>query len=233
MKGIEIAKELNISTSALRHYGSWGLVPPVERAANGYRMYTEEHKAYFQCIRALLPGFGMDLIKEVMPLIKKGAVVEALWKLNQAQVNLHTEKETVRKTVELLQLKEFTDMPSYHKQQYVTIGEAAREANVSASSIRHWEKEGLIDPPRHKESGFRMFGPADIRRLFVIRTVQRAAFSLDIVREVLSDLEKNNVTQAREMAIKSMEYLDYALIEQLRGAAALQHLLDTIANKGK
>lgn len=97
MRGIDIAKKLNISTSALRHYESWGLVPKVEREKNGYRIYTVEHEAYFQCIRALLPGFGMELIKELMPLIIRGNKTEALWLVNQAQVKLHTEKETVQK----------------------------------------------------------------------------------------------------------------------------------------
>ena len=68
MKGIQIAKKLNISTSALRHYESWGLIPKIERK-NGYRIYTKEHEAYFQCIRALNAGFGMDLVKRVMPLL--------------------------------------------------------------------------------------------------------------------------------------------------------------------
>ncbi|GAE05615.1 transcriptional regulator, MerR family [Paenibacillus sp. JCM 10914] len=39
-KPIEIAKELHISTSALRHYESWGVVPAPERDKNGYRLYT-------------------------------------------------------------------------------------------------------------------------------------------------------------------------------------------------
>jgi len=58
LKPIDIAKKLNISTSALRHYESWGIIPTVPRSSNGYREYTEEHVAYFQCIRAMLPGFS-------------------------------------------------------------------------------------------------------------------------------------------------------------------------------
>ncbi|WP_096439754.1 MerR family transcriptional regulator [Alteribacter populi] len=232
MKGIEIAKKLNISTSALRHYESWGLVPTVEREENGYRIYTNEHEAYFKCIRSLLPGFGMDLVKKVMPLIKNGKIVKALWLINKAQVDLYKEKETVQRTVEILDLKELMQIPTYLTKNYFTIGEVAREANVSASAIRHWEKEGLINPERHKESRFRIYSPSDIRRVLIIRTVQRVVYSLDIVREILSDLEKNNVAKAKKMALKSLEYIDYALTEQVRGIASLQYLLDTV-NKEK
>lgn len=231
MKGIEIAKKLNISTSALRHYESWGLIPPVERAENGYRIYTDEHEAYFQCIRALIPGFGMDLIKEIMPLINNREIVAALWRINKAQVTLHTEKETVQRTIEILDLKDLTEIPNYSKKTLFTIGEVAKEANVSASAIRHWEREGLITPERQKDSGFRIYSPSDIRRVLIIRTIQRVVYSLDIVREVLSDLENNNIEQARKMALSSLEYIDNALTEQVRGIASLQALLDVVSGK--
>lgn len=234
MKGIEIAKKLNISTSALRHYESWGLVPKVERAKNGYRIYTKEHEAYFQCIRALNAGFGMDLVKKVMPLIINRKINDALWLINKAQVNLYTEKETVQKTVKILdskELTEFYDRGKFRDKDYFTIGEVANEANVSASSIRHWEKEGLIKPERHKESGFRKYSPYDIRRVFIIRTVQRVVYSLDIVREVLSEIDKHNIVRTKEMALQSLQYIDSALVEQIRGIASLQNLLEAVSKK--
>lgn len=236
MKGIEIAKKLNISTSALRHYESWGLVPKVERAKNGYRIYTKEHEAYFQCIRALNAGFGMDLVKKVMPLIINKKIHDALWLINKAQVDLYTEKETVQKTVKILDSKELTEfygIRKFHDKDYFTIGEVANEANVSASSIRHWEKEGLIKPERHKESGFRIYSLYDIRRVFIIRTVQRVVYSLDIVREVLADIEKNNIVRMKEMALQSLQYMDYALVEEVRGIASLQNLLEAVSKKEK
>lgn len=233
MRGIEIAKKLNISTSTLRHYEAWGLVPDVERAANGYRIYTKEHEAYFQCIRVMYAGFGMDLIREVMPRIIRGEKLDALWLINKAQVNLRAEKETVQRTVDMLDLKELIDLPKYRNTNSFTIGEVAKEANVSASAIRHWEKEGLIKPEREQESGFRIYSPSDIRKVLIIRTVQRVVYSLDTVRAVLSELDNHNVVQAKEIALQSLQYIDYALVEQVRGIAYLQNLLDIVSNKGE
>lgn len=231
MKGIEIAKKLNISTSALRHYESWGLIPEVERAENGYRIYTSTHEAYFQCIRALNAGFGMDLVKKVMPLIINSKIHDALWLINKAQVDLHAEKETVQRTAKILDSTELTELTNIHKYNHksnFTIGEVAKEANVSASSIRHWEKEGLINPERDKDSGFRIYSTADIRRVHIIRTIQRVVYSLDIIREVLADIDNSNVLQAKEMILQSLQYIDNALVEQVRGIATLQNLLDTL-----
>ena len=226
MNGIEIARKLNVSTSALRHYEAWGLVPEVERAANGYRIYGKKHEAYFQCIRALLPGFGMGLVRQVMPLVVKGEKLEALWIVNKAQVDLRAERDTALRAMELMERLGEAELPPHLDKNAFTIGEAAKLANVSASAIRYWEKEGLIKPERHGESGFRLYTQSDIRSLLIIRTVQRAAYSLDIVREVLSGLRRHHVAQAKEMARQSLQYIDQALIEQVKGIASLQNLFD-------
>jgi hypothetical protein len=67
--------------------------------------------------------------------------------------------------------------------------------------------------------------------VLIIRTVQRVAYSLDIVREVLSELDKNDIAQAKEIALKSLQYIDHALVEQLRGIAYLHNLFEVISNK--
>ena len=112
---------------------------------------------------------------------------------------------------------------------YFTIGEVAKEANVSASSIRHWEKEGLISPNVTKRVDFVYIAHLILRRIFIIRTVQRVAYSLDIVREVLSDIDKNNIVRTKEMALQSLQYIDNVLVEQIRGIASLQNLLDFVS----
>ncbi|WP_218839238.1 MerR family transcriptional regulator [Evansella halocellulosilytica] len=227
MRGSEIAKKLNISTSALKHYESWGIIPNVERASNGYRIYTKEHEAYFQCIRALKPGFGMDVVKEVMPLIVKGEDMKALWLINERQVRLHEEKRTAERAVQLLDLKELEDIPrDKSKKTFYSIGEVAKQANVSPSSIRHWEKEKLIEPKRSKDSGFRIFTFSDLRKVLIIRTVQKAVYSLDIVREVIAEMENDNFVQAREMTKQSLIYIDQTLVEQIKGVSSLNHLLE-------
>jgi len=36
------------------------------------------------------------------------------------------------------------------------------------------------------------------------QTVQRVVYSLDIVRDVLSDIDKNNIVRTKEMAFQSL-----------------------------
>src|SRR5690625_2558618 len=85
---IDIPIKLDVGTSALRHYEAWGIVPAAKRKANGYRIYTEEHQAYFQCIRAMYHGFGMATVRKIMPFIQKHQFTEALWHVNKVQADL-------------------------------------------------------------------------------------------------------------------------------------------------
>lgn len=227
MKGHEIAKKLKVSTSALKHYENWGLIPKVERGENGYRIYANIHESYFKTIRALKAGFGMDLVKKMMPLILKGDYVTALWLINSAQVDLQKEKFAAEKIVQMLDNEEIIRL-SHSTQTHYFIGEVAKKAKVSTSSLRHWEKEKLISPARDNESGFRIYNTSDLRKILIIRTVQRAVFSLDIVREVFSEIEGNNFHQAKKIAQQSIQYIDNSLMLQVKGIATLNDLLETI-----
>lgn len=172
----------------------------------------------------------MDLVREIMPLIIKGEKIRALWVINQAQVNLQEEKKAAEKAIQMLDLKEISEFASERNKKTVyTIGEVAKHANVSTSSIRHWEKEQLIEPNRDKESGFRIFNLSDLRKVLIIRTIQRSVYSLDIVREVLSEIDKDNLVQARKIAQQSIQYIDHTLVEQINGIASLHNLLETVS----
>ncbi len=40
-----------------------------------------------------------------------------------------------------------------------------KEIEVPATALKHWEKEGLIKPSRDPESGYRVYGREDLRRV--------------------------------------------------------------------
>lgn len=106
MRGIDVARLCNVSTSTLKHYEEWGLVPEIPRAENGYRVYSEIHLAYYSCIVKMNIGFGMTFVKEIMPMIQRGELTEVLWKVNQEQVKLQRERHQAEQVVEMLEVEE-------------------------------------------------------------------------------------------------------------------------------
>ncbi|RXZ79777.1 MerR family DNA-binding transcriptional regulator [Paenibacillaceae bacterium] len=223
-KPIEIANELGISTSALRHYESWGVVPAPERAANGYRLYTKVHLAYFRCLRAMFLGFGVNLTCKVLLHIQQGEMDTAFWLVNKEQANLQHEKGVADQTLALLQNPELPIMPSKKLKRHMTIGEAAAFTDVQASAIRHWEKEGLLTPGRDPENGYRFFTPMHIRQILLIRTLRRTVYFLENMKEIVLAVEHHSIEKAKEVTEDALLSIHARNRQQFNGVHLLVEL---------
>lgn len=66
------------------------------------------------------------------------------------------------------------------------IGELARLTGTKVDTIRHYESEGLLAPPRRTDAGYRVYGPADAERLHFIRRCRSLDMNLAEVRALLA-----------------------------------------------
>ncbi|MED3646425.1 TioE family transcriptional regulator [Halalkalibacterium halodurans] len=213
----EIADELHISTSALRHYESWGVVPAPERAENGYRLYTKVHLAYFRCLRAMVPGFGYQLTYDVLRHIQKKEMNEAFWLVNEEQAKLHEEKRLADQTLAMLQEPDVTALNNRRIKNKMTIGEAAELTNVQTSAIRHWEKEGLLSPERNLENGYRLYTPVHIRQILLIRTLRKTVYFLDKLKEVVDAVEHQSIEKAKKITEEALVSIHQRNRQQFNG----------------
>ena len=65
---------------------------------------------------------------------------------------------------------------------YVSIGEAARKYGLAPSALRWYESEGLLDAVPKSESGHRMYGPKEFRRINFIVTLRNAGVPVEEIR---------------------------------------------------
>jgi DNA-binding transcriptional MerR regulator len=226
-KPIEIARELNISTSAMRHYESWGVVPAPERAANGYRLYTEVHLAYFRCLRAMFSGFGVAITCKALKHIQNGDLDAAFWLVGKEQAALQHEKQVADQTLTLLQEPELPITPKKLK-AHMTIGEVADFANVQESAIRHWEKEGLLQPLRNPENGYRVFTPMHVRQILLISTLRRTVYFLDQMKEIVQAVEYQSIEKAKEVTENALLSINLRNRQQFMGVHQLIELCKVV-----
>ncbi len=66
------------------------------------------------------------------------------------------------------------------------IGEVAKAAGIGIDAIRFYEREGLVEKPARRPSGYRVYEPDIVRRLRFIRHAKALGFSLKEVSELLS-----------------------------------------------
>jgi MerR family redox-sensitive transcriptional activator SoxR len=97
----------------------------------------------------------------------------------------------------------------------LTIGEVARRAGVATSTIRYYERIGLLEADA-RVSGQRRFHPETLRRLVFIGMLQDAGLSLD---EIIGILTADGVAEWKAIAEQRLRALDEE-IEQLQRARA-------------
>ena len=71
------------------------------------------------------------------------------------------------------------------------IGEVAKHLNIAPSTIRYYEKKGLISLP-DRVSGKRVFGNNTIVRLRFIQLCQSAGFTISEIRELITLYAKDS-----------------------------------------
>jgi MerR family transcriptional regulator, thiopeptide resistance regulator len=69
----------------------------------------------------------------------------------------------------------------------ITVGELARMSGVSIRTLHHYDEIGLLKPAGRTDSGYRLYGTADVDRLRLILTYRALDLALDDIGRILED----------------------------------------------
>ncbi len=67
----------------------------------------------------------------------------------------------------------------------LSIGQVARKAGVGVETVRYYEREGLLEEPPRRASGYRQYSEQVVTRLHFIKRAQKLGFSLKEISELL------------------------------------------------
>jgi MerR family mercuric resistance operon transcriptional regulator len=70
-------------------------------------------------------------------------------------------------------------------EEMLTIGELGKAAGVPTSTVRYYEREGILKPRRRSASNYRLYSEEDAQRLRFIRAAQATGFTLEDMKELL------------------------------------------------
>jgi DNA-binding transcriptional MerR regulator/quercetin dioxygenase-like cupin family protein len=99
------------------------------------------------------------------------------------------------------------------------IGAAARQAGVSASALRLWERQGLVTPLR-SQSGYRLYSDADLARLLRIRRMRDERLNAPGILRLLSPQRRPAEPDDRRLDGSRLRALRRERGHSLRAAAA-------------
>ncbi|WP_339248246.1 MerR family DNA-binding transcriptional regulator [Paenibacillus sp. FSL F4-0243] len=216
-----IAKKLNVSTTTLRRYEDQGLVPEVPRTPSNRRCYTDIHVQAFITIRALLQGYEIPVVYDVMRKIKARQIEDALWSINQEQHNTQTEKHRLEDVLRMFRNVDLSKYNDLEVTNAMTIGEVAQMAGVKPSAIRHWEQEGIITSNRNKDNGYRVYTITELRKIILISSLRKTVYYIENMKQLLNEIETQNYKKVELSFELALQKLNSQLMKQFLGIAEL------------
>lgn len=118
---------------------------------------------------------------------------------------------------------------------HLAIGEVASRAGVSIDTIRYYEREKLLPPPRRRPSGYRDYDGIAIDRLKFIQRAKMLGFTLDDIRDLLAlslDHERG-VSGVKQRAEIRLQKLERRISELQQMCGGLKRLIQACPGRGE
>lgn len=109
----------------------------------------------------------------------------------------------------------------------MTIKELAQTTGLPISTIRYYEKKGLLMTPKRQANNYRDYDKASINRLYLIKYLSGLGMTLEDIRDFLGQLAKKQLDKEQLMSLLKERQ---GLIErQLEALLTLQNRLKQLA----
>ncbi|WP_212912085.1 TioE family transcriptional regulator [Streptomyces sp. TS71-3] len=212
LRPVDLAREHGLSTQAVRNYEAEGILPPAERTEHGYRVYTPRHAMALRVFTALVPAHGHQGAAAILRAVHRGATEDALALIDDGHAQLREDRRTLASVERALRdlepgrapgppakgpsapfsgrspLPPATRAPAPARPEAMFVGDLARLLEVRPATLRTWERAGLVGPRRDPRTGYRVYGPADVRDARLVRQLRRGGYLLEQIMPLLDQV---------------------------------------------
>ncbi|MCE8003796.1 MerR family transcriptional regulator [Billgrantia ethanolica] len=111
------------------------------------------------------------------------------------------------------------------------VSELARRAEVTAETVRHYTREGLLHPQRDPDNGYQLFDQADLERLRFIQRARTLGFSVAEIGDILAHADQGDspCPMVRDLLASRLPQIRARIRELEALAARMEQALDTWA----
>ncbi len=190
----DLARAVGVHPNTIRLYETWGFLPPIPRGPNGYRLFTEEHVDQLQLARLALSelAVGRDMknsLRDLVWLAASGGLEMALTRGYDHQGEVQEELARATAALDFLRQWKQGEAPGENVPLH-TIGQAAQRIGTKPYIVRWWEDYGFFQVPRHPHNGYRLYGPAQMGRLYVVRMLRQAGYTIEVGVRIIRQLDQ-------------------------------------------
>jgi DNA-binding transcriptional MerR regulator len=224
----DLAQLGDVTEQQIRNYLDAGLLPPAERAANNYRVFTDRHADAVRVLRVLAAGHGWRRARAILGAVHGGDIAGALAQVDDSHAELAGERATIAAARRAF--AEAAGAPAPATRRSVRIGPLARDLGVRTPVLRLWERRGLLRPQRERGTGYRVFDPAEQRAAHLVAVLRAGNFSFAIIEAAIGAMRVSGSTAA---AMAELSRRDEQVTERSRrrlaATAALNGYLTGVA----
>lgn len=92
------------------------------------------------------------------------------------------------------------------KTEKLTIGRLARAAGVGVTTVRYYQRRGLMREPKKPASGrFRSYSEQDLQQLLLIKHSKELGFTLAEISRLMTHVEEDDCHAVRNLAKEKLE----------------------------
>ncbi|MEI7031219.1 MerR family transcriptional regulator [Streptomyces pratensis] len=192
LRPVDLARGYGLSTQAVRNYEAAGILPPAERTPHGYRVYTPHHARALRAFLALAPGHGHRAATSIMRAVNQGAAEEAFHRIDESHAQLLEDRRTLQAVENALRslgpAGSGTAPAPGSGPGGTFIGPLAGKLGVRPATLRKWERAGLVRPRRDPQTGYRLYGEADVRDARLVHQLRRGGYLLEQIAPVITQV---------------------------------------------
>ena len=189
-----LGRRVGYSTQQVRDLERLGVIPPVERAANGYRRYRARHETAVRAYRAMAEAIGPVPARRLMPLLIGAPVEEAAARIDELHAGLAVERSRVREALRGLAVAVAEADDEFVDADAMTIGELAQALGIRASALRHWEREGLVHPEPRGTASVRSYGAVAITEARIAAALRAGGYGIPAISTILVEVRVHGRT---------------------------------------
>ncbi|HEY0535222.1 MAG TPA: MerR family transcriptional regulator [Actinoplanes sp.] len=205
LRTADVARRAGCSVQQVRNLERDGVLEPPTRTPSGYRTWTEIHALAAATYVVLAAGVGAAEAKKLIRIARAGTENDVLALVDRAHARLHTERrdvELARAAVAAITAEPLDDV---RPNDAMTISELASALAVPTSTLRYWDRQGLLTPARAVRGRARIYTPADVRDARIVHQLRLAGYRIPPLRALMPALRQRGRTSDITAALRARD----------------------------
>lgn len=109
------------------------------------------------------------------------------------------------------------------------VSDIAREAGVTAETVRHYTREKLLSPTRNPDNGYHLYNACDLERLRFVQRARTLGFSINEIRDILDHADEGDspCPMVRDLLAQRLPQIQQRIRELQALAERIEQAMDS------